>query len=333
MALPTWARVASVAASVLIVLGAVSIPVAAVALDDRNRQLALEAEAAAKQAAADAESLARAAADAARLNADYAGLTAALADAVHPDVAAAFDAARVDLSFATADGEVDEIASAMDAVADALGELVASAKDRAEKLIAASPLAGDSRDALADAVARLAAADDVVEALTRVKGASDTVIAAQKAGKAAAEVAAKAEAEAETETDDWSGGDGGAGDGSDGDTPSGGGSTQDLYPPGIIGMLPAPRGECGDDANGQVVPFEMSWEAREGNTVDILYAYTDANVQATGGFTLLASGRGAVGTVSVPMRCGFENGPRPYVTVKAVAYNSLGSAAAYYWGL
>ena len=335
-ALPTWARVASLAAGVGIVIGAVSIPVAAAAVDERNRQLSLRVaaqEAAAEQAAADAEALAEAKDAAARLNADYAGLTVSLGAAVHPEAAEAFEAARVKLAFAVSGGELDEVSAAVEAVAEALEDLVESAGAQADGLIAASPLAGASTDALTQAVADLATADDVVAALARVKDASDAVVAAQRAGVAAAEAAAKAEAEAETgaETDAWSGG------GSPGGAPStgggGGGSVDHPYDPGIIGMYPGGRGSCGEDPTGQVVTLEFGWEAYEGNTVDISYAYTDGDYQATGGFILLASGLGSSGSVSIPVTCPVGPGPIPYVTVKAVASNPNGSAAAYYWGL
>ena len=247
---------------------------------------------------------------------------------MHPDAAAEFDAARVKLAFAIADGELEEVSAAVADVTEALEGLVASAEGQADALITASPLAGASRDALAQAVADLAIADDVVAALTRVKDASDAVVAAQKAGVAAAEAAAKQEAAAAADVDAWSGG------GSpDGDPSDGGGSFEHLYDPGIIGMEPGHRESCCENPTGQVVTFGFSWQAREGNTVDISYAYTDGHYQATGGFILLATGRGSSGSVSIPVTCPVGAGPHTYVTVKAVASNPLGSAAAYYWGL
>lgn len=337
MAFPTRVKVAAVAAGLIVVLGAVSIPVAAVAVDERNRQLALEvaaAESAAEKAAAEAEALAEAKGDGARFNSEFAGLTVALGAAVHPDAAAAFEDARVQLAFAIADGDLDEVSAAMADATEALEELVASADGQADALISASPLAGAAGDALTQAIADLATADDMVAALTRVKDASDAVVAAQKAGVAAAEAAARQQAEAEagagtgTGTDAWSGG------GSPGGAPpAGGGSVPPQEDPGIIGMYPGGRGSCGENPTGQVVTVGFGWEAREGNTVDIYYAYTDGDYQATGGFMLLASGQGSSGSVSIPVTCPVGPGPISLVTVKAVASNSAGSAAAYYWGL
>lgn len=333
MAFPTWARVAAVVAGLVVVLGAVSIPVAAVAVDERNRQLALEVEAkeaaAEKKAAAEAaEALAEAKESAARYNAEFAGLTVSLAAAVHPDAAAAFEAARVKLAFAIADGELEEVSAAVTAVAEALDRLVASAEGQADALIGASPLAGASRDALAQAIADLATDDDVTAALARVKAASDAVAAAQQAGLAAAEAAAKQVAEAEAEANASNGGGSPGGDRSDGSVSIG------VFPdPGIIGMYPGERGSCGQYPTGQVVTLDFGWDAREGNTVDIYYALTDGDYLATGGFMLLASGLGSSGSVSIPVTCPVGPGPTSYISVKAVAINENGSAASHYWGL
>jgi hypothetical protein len=150
-----------------------------------------------------------------------------------------------------------------------------------------------------------------------VKAASDVVVAAQKAG-----LAAEAEADASN------------GGGSPGGDPSNGSGSIGHFPdPGIIGMYPGERGSCGEYPTGQVVTRDFGWEAREGNTVDIYYALTDGDYQATGGFMLLASGRGSSGSVSIPVTCPVGPGPASYITVKAVAINANGSAAAYYWGL
>ena len=113
--IPTWARVAAVAAGVAIVFGAASIPVAAFAGAEHNRQLSLEI--AAKEAAAElkasaeaAEALDEAKDAAARLNAGFDGFTTSLGAAVHPDTAAAFEAARVKLAFAVdSRAEVDRL--------------------------------------------------------------------------------------------------------------------------------------------------------------------------------------------------------------------------------
>lgn len=337
VAFPTLVKVAAIAAGLIIVLGAVSIPVAAVAVGERNRELALEVAAeaaAAEEAAAEAGALAEAKEEAARFNAEFAGLTGSLGAAVHPDAAAAFEDARVQLAFAIADGDLDEVSAAIDDATEALEDLVATAEGQAEALISASPLAGAAGDALTQAIADLTTADDMVAALTRVKVASDAVVAAQKAGVAAAEAAARQQAEAEsgagtgTGTDAWSGG------GSPGGIPpSGGGSIAPQEDPGIIGMYPGGRGSCGEQPTGQVITVGFGWEAREGNTVDIYYAYTDGDYLATGGFMLLASGQRSSGSVSIPVTCPVGPGPISLVTVKAVASNSAGSAAAYYWGL
>lgn len=320
-ALPTWARVAAGTVGLVVVLGAVSIPVAAVAIDKRDRQLSLEV--AAKEAATEksiaAEALAEAKDAASRFNAGFDGLTVSLAAAVHPDAAAAFEAARVKLAFAIAEGDLEEVSAAVAAVTEALDGLVASAGSQADALIGASPLAGASRDALALAVADLATADDVTAALARVKAASDAVVAAQQA-------AAGQEPEAEADASN--------GVGSPGGDPSGSSGSVGHFPdPGIIGMFPGERVSCGEYPTGQVVTLDFGWEAREGNTVDISYAFTDGDYRATGGYTLLASGRGSSGSVSIPVQCPVGPGPVPYVTVEAVAINANGSAASYYWGL
>jgi hypothetical protein len=235
---------------------------------------------------------------------------------------------RVKLAFAIADGELEEVSDAVAAVTEALEGLAASAEAQADALILASPLAGTSRDSLAQAVAELETADDLAAALARVKTASDTVVAAQSAGQAAADAAAKQAAEAEADSDSSVGG-----DWSGQDDSNVGPSAEHPYDPGIIGMSPGERGSCGEYPTGQVVTLDFGWQAREGNTVDIYYALTDGDYQATGGFTLLASGRGSSGSVSIPVTCPVGPGPTSYITVKAVANNPNGSAAAYYWGL
>ncbi|UOQ90318.1 hypothetical protein MUN74_05190 [Agromyces endophyticus] len=331
-ALPRRARVAAVAAGVLIVFGAVSVPVTAVAVDQHNRQLASEV-AAEKQAAGDrkaAAALAEAKAEAARLNGGFDGLTTALGNAVHADAAAAFEAARVALAFAIADGDHDDVSAAVDAVDEALRALATSAGAQAEALTTASPLAGTSRDALAKAVAELATADDLVDALTRVKAASDQVVAAQKAGKAAADAAAaaaKQRAEEEAAADAWEEEPATGGDA------TGGYSAEHPFDPAILGMEPGERGDCGENPTGQVVTMDMSWQAREGDTVDIYYALTESPDRATGGFTQLVSGGAESGSVTIPITCPVGSGPGLSLTVKAVARNPNGSADAYYWGL
>ena len=332
MGLPAWTRVTAATAGAVIILGAVSVPVAAVAVDQHNRQLSLAT--AAKEAAAEAKASAKAAAaltearDAAALfNAGFDGFTVSLAAAVHPDAAAAFETARVTLAFAIADGELEEVSAAVTAVTRALDGLVASAQVQAEALIAASPLAGASGESLAKAVAELRTADDVGAALARVKTATDAVVAAQAAGQAAADAAAKQESEGEADASN-----GGASPG--GHPANGGGSVEDQYDDfGIIGMTPGERGSCGEYPNGQVVTRDFGWRAFDGNTVDIFFALTDGDYQATGDFTLLVSDGGSSGSVSIPVVCPVGPGLYSYITVKAVASSRSGSAAAYYWGL
>jgi hypothetical protein len=335
-ALPTWARVASLAAGAVIVVGAVSIPVAAVAVDEHNRQVSLEIaakEAAAEQKAAAeaAEALEEAKDAAARFNAGFDGLTISLGAAVHPDAAAAFEAARVKLASAIADGELEEVSGAVAALTEALEGLAASAEGQADALILASPLAGTSRDSLAQAVAELETADDLAAALARVKTASDAVVAAQSAGQAAADAAAKQAAEAEADSDSSVGG-----DWSGQDDSNVGPFGEDPYDPnaGIIDMDPGERESCGEYPTGQVVTLDFGWKAYEGNTVDIYYALTDGDYLATGGFTQLVSGGGSSGSVSIPVTCPVgSGGTYYYVSVKAVANTPNGSAAAHYWGL
>jgi hypothetical protein len=332
LALPRWVRFTTATAAAVLVLGGVSIPVAAVAVDEHNRQMSLEIaanEAAAEQkAAAEAATALTEAKDAAaRFNAGFDGLTISLAAAVHPDAATAFEAARVKLAFAIADGELEQVAAAVSAVTEALDDLVASAEAQAAALVSASPLAGASRESLGLAVADLKTADDVVTALARVKTATDAVVAAQQAGKAAADAAAKQEAEAQADAS--------IGGEPSGEGPStGSGLVGPPYDAGITAMFPGARESCGEYPTGQVVTLEFGWQAREGNTVDISYALTDGDYQATGGFTPIVSGGGTSGTVSIPVTCPVGPGSYSYVTVKAVANSPSGSATpAYYWGL
>lgn len=98
-------------------------------------------------------------------------------------------------------------------------------------------------------------------------------------------------------------------------------------------MNPGVSTDCGPTPSGQTVYVSFDWTAREGNTVDIYYAYTEADVQATSGFVLLGSGLPTSGAIQLPRTCPNGEGPLPRITVKAVANNALGSAAAYWWGL
>lgn len=104
-------------------------------------------------------------------------------------------------------------------------------------------------------------------------------------------------------------------------------------PPAIISMNPAPFESCGEFPSGQTVHVGLSWGARDGNTVDIYYAYTDGDYQATSGFVLHSSGLPTTGSVQIPRTCPNGEGALPRVTIKLVANNSIGSGTSYYWGL
>ena len=103
--------------------------------------------------------------------------------------------------------------------------------------------------------------------------------------------------------------------------------------PGIIAMNPGPFTGCGEYPTGQQAYLTFTWTAREGNTVDVYYAYTETDVQATSGFVLLGSGMATSGSVQIARTCPNGEGPMPLVTVKLVANNAYGSAAAYWWGI
>lgn len=337
--LPKWAKVGAIAAVAVIVVGAVTIPVAATAVDQHNRQLAHELAqknaAAEKKAAAEAAEVLKDAKDvAAGFNSGFDGFTISLASAVSADAAAAFEDARVKLADAIKNGGVDEVSGAMDAVADALDALVTSAKEQADALIEATPIADlASTDALIKAVANLKGSDDVKAAFTQLKAASDAVIASQAAGQAAADAAAAAAAAAEQDASGSTGGEDSPSGGSSPEVPSNGGASGG-YDPAIISMWPAePFEYCGENPEGQVIVLDFHWGAREGNTVDIFYALTDTDAQATGGFSTAASSQGSSGSVGIPRTCPVGSGTLQYLTIKLVASNANGSATAYYWGL
>lgn len=98
-------------------------------------------------------------------------------------------------------------------------------------------------------------------------------------------------------------------------------------------MNPGPFVGCGEFPSGQTVYMSFSWQARANNTVDISYAYTETDVQASSGYTLLGSGLPTAGTVQIPRVCPNGAGTLPYLSVKVVANASGGSATAFYWGL
>jgi hypothetical protein len=103
--------------------------------------------------------------------------------------------------------------------------------------------------------------------------------------------------------------------------------------PGVIGMDAGATPNCGENPSGQTVYLSFSWTAREGNTVDIYYALTDGDYQATGGYSLFAGGKGVTGTVQIPRTCPVGPGPFPLMTVKVVANAPSGSATAYWSGI
>ena len=98
-------------------------------------------------------------------------------------------------------------------------------------------------------------------------------------------------------------------------------------------MNPGPPSSCGEYPSGQTIYRSFSWTAREGNTVDVYYAYTDADVQATSGFVLLGSGMPPTGTVQLSRVCPNGAGTIQLITVKVVANTTAGSATAFWWGL
>jgi hypothetical protein len=104
--------------------------------------------------------------------------------------------------------------------------------------------------------------------------------------------------------------------------------------PGVIGMNPGPTEGCGPAPSGQTQYLAFWYDSNPGNTVDIYYAYTDGDYQATNGFILLASGLPTSGSVSIPRTCPTDaNGVFPLITVKVVARTPNGSATAYYSGI
>jgi hypothetical protein len=103
--------------------------------------------------------------------------------------------------------------------------------------------------------------------------------------------------------------------------------------PAVIAMSPGAAENCGEFPSGQTVYVGFSWGARDGNLVDVYYAYTEGDVQATSGFVLHGAGLATTGSVQIPRTCPNGVGGLPRVTVKIVAHNAAGSATAYYWGL
>ncbi|MFF2372147.1 hypothetical protein [Agromyces sp. NPDC058110] len=336
--LPTWAKVTSLVSAAVIVLGAVAVPVAAAAVDQNDRRLArelAETEAAAelRLAAEAAKVLGETKESAAEVNADWAGFSASLGNAVSPDAAAAFETARVDLSLAIASGGVEEMTSAMKALVTAMEQLVSSAARQAEALLSASPLADPaSKDELMAAVAAMDASFDARVVLTRVKEASDAVVASQAAGQAAADAAAAAAAErSAAEADERSAADG-APEGGSGDEPTTW-QPNGALDPGVLGMNPWELESCDDVAPGQVIHIDFEWQAREGNTVDISYALSPDPSLATAGFTQIVTGGASAGTVRIPRTCPTGVEQRPFVSIVVVASNEYGSSTANYWGL
>ncbi|QAY73743.1 hypothetical protein ET445_10690 [Agromyces protaetiae] len=312
-----------VAVSVLVLAGS-ALAVTAVVVADHDRRVALEraalAEAAANEAAAEAAAvLAESREHGAEVNAGFDGFTRSLAGAVDADAAAAFERARVALAEALVDGGADDVSRAIGALDDALAALAASAGPHAETLLAASPLADQtSKDALTTILADLGRAEDVKASLARVKSAVDAVVAAQSVGQAAADAAA---AEAARQSSGDSGGSAGPWE------PSGQPWGLSIIPapgagigPAVTGMWPIePLQDCGEYPAGQTIHFGIGWQAREGNAVEISYAFSDSPSPMTSGFTVLASGLPSTGTAWVPQVCPVGPGVMPNMTVKISA--------------
>jgi len=88
---------------------------------------------------------------------------------------------------------------------------------------------------------------------------------------------------------------------------------------------------CPDMTSNQVVVKDLSWTAEDASTVDLYVAMTDHDAQATAGYVMVASGLSPSGVAGVPISCG-STGLATFYTVKIVATNASGSAAAHIWG-
>lgn len=234
--LPKPAKIISITAATVIVIGAIAVPVTANSVDQHNKQVVAEQvradKAVAKQAAAE---LAAAQKDATTFNAGFEGFTVSLATAVNADAATEFDAARAKLAVAIKTGDIGDIAKAQKVVDKALSALVQTAKAQADAAISAAPIADQAaKDALLAAVSNLSQSTDVKAGLTEVKAATDALAAAQAAAQAAADAAAQQSGGSysggSSSGGSYSGGgnsSSGGGSASGGSTSSGGGSTSD----------------------------------------------------------------------------------------------------------
>jgi hypothetical protein len=88
---------------------------------------------------------------------------------------------------------------------------------------------------------------------------------------------------------------------------------------------------CPDRTSNHVVVKDFSWTARDASTVDLSVAMTDHDAQATEGYVMVASGLSPWGVAGVPINCG-SSGLATFYTIKIVATNAAGSAAAHMWG-
>jgi hypothetical protein len=90
---------------------------------------------------------------------------------------------------------------------------------------------------------------------------------------------------------------------------------------------------CSNFDSGSIARKTVFWRAYGGNEVSIYVTLTTKDAIAKTGFTKIASGLKHMGRISVPFDCGTRGASTPlYYTVKLVAKNSRGSAAAYFEG-
>ena len=339
--LPKRARIATIAGATAIVLTAVALPITAVAIDRHERQVALELEqreaAAERRAAAEvAVAVAAVKQEARAFDAGFVGLSDEYSAVLGEDEAAAFEAARAALAEAIADGGEAEVSAAVGALTEAYDALLASVEHRVAAIIEANPLAGDDTTAaLTASVQGLGEAVDAWAALEPVDAAADAVLASQDA---AVQAAAEAAAEAERRL---------AAGAPSGDVPIAGDGVPPSYVPmgwggGGGGAAPAVMelepvhgldglNHCGPGDGGTTRYLEMRWVARPGNTVDIYYAVTDADVRATSGFVQLVSNGPERGTVMVPRPCSEDEAVPTLLTIDAYATNEWGTSYAMSW--
>ncbi|GEM_PF-6935559 len=335
--LPKRARIATIAGATAIVLTAVALPITAVAIDRHERQVALELEqreaAAERRAAAEvAVAVAAVKQEARAFDAGFVGLSDEYSAVLGEDEAAAFEAARAALAEAIADGGEAEVSAAVGALTEAYDALLASVEHRVAAIVEANPLAGDDTTAaLMASVQGLGEAVDAWAALEPVDAAADAVLASQDA---AVQAAAEAAAEAERRL---------AAGAPSGDVPIAGDGVPPSYVPmGWGGSDPAVMelepvhgldglNHCGPGDGGTTRYLEMRWVARPGNTVDIYYAVTDADVRATSGFVQLVSNGPERGTVMVPRPCSEDEAVPTLLTIDAYATNEWGTSYAMSW--